>query len=158
MYVASGNAPLIVHQLSLVVLSLTAGFMLGHNLNQQFYDPNPEESVYNYISFDVKPERRADFLKSINANEHDTLTLEPAAQAYRWGEDLNVPNRFHFHEEYTGTLPTASGFPSGFQAHLDSDHMAQWNAFVATDPFSAEPNGPRLFKKMDKMRRGQMFF
>ena len=107
--------------------------------------------IYNYVSFDVKPERREDFLRSILANEKDTMSLEPLARAYQWGEDLEVPNRFHFHEQYGG------GF-AGFQAHLDSEHIAQWNALVATDPFTAVPNGPHLYRKMDAYRRGQIFF
>ena len=59
----------------------------------------------------------------------------------KWGEDLDVPNRFHFHEEYVGR--------AGFQAHLDSDHIGQWNALVATDPFTADANGPHLYQRMD---------
>jgi len=100
------------------------------------------ETIYNYVSFDVKPERRAEFLEVIRANEHDTLALEPLAESYRWGEDVNVSNRFHFHEAYRGGL-------KGFLAHLNSDHIAQWNAFEDTDPFTADPDGPHLYWKMD---------
>lgn len=151
----------LLRTLIVACVALVAGFLLGrrsagvlavpHSTSSLFSTALEEPSVYNYISFDVKPERREDFLKSILANERDTLTLEPAARAYRWGEDLDVPNRFHFHEEYAGGK-------AGFQAHLDSAHIAQWDALVATDPFATVPNGPHLYKKMDKMRRGQVFF
>jgi len=128
----------------LVACALMVGFALGRGTNgTPAVAAEPSGPIiYNYISFDVKPERREDFLASIRANERDTLSLEPLARAYQWGEDLNVPNRFHFHEAYAG------GY-AGFQEHLDSEHIAQWDALVQTDPFSDTPNGPNLFTKMD---------
>lgn len=134
----------LLRTLALMTLSAMVGYYAGTGGNPSAALAFREPSVYNYISFDVKPERREEFLASIHANEKDTLALEPAARAYRWGEDINVPNRFHFHEEYAGGA-------SGFQAHLDSAHLKQWNALVATDPFTATPNGPRAWPRIGTM-------
>mmetsp|Transcript_14990 Transcript_14990/g.25050 ORF Transcript_14990/g.25050 Transcript_14990/m.25050 type:complete len:147 (-) Transcript_14990:145-585(-) len=133
-----------VLRMLVLALALVVGFVFGRASAPRIDAVKSEPSgiVYNYISFDVKPERREDFLASIRTNEKDTLSLEPLARAYKWGEDLNVPNRFHFHEAYAG------GY-AGFKAHLDSEHIAQWDALVATDPFLVKPNGPNLYKKMD---------
>ena len=60
-----------------------------------------------------------------------------------------MPNRFHFHEQYAGGQ-------GGFKAHLDSEHIAQWDALVASNPFTAEPNGPHLYRKMDLSQPGQI--
>lgn len=137
---------------ALVAMAFGGGVLIGRSSAPHASLVRSETAdFYNYISFDVKPERREDFLKSIYLNERDTMALEPAARAYQWGEDVNVPNRFHFHEQYAGGL-------AGFQAHLDSEHVKQWNDLVASEPFTAEPNGPHLYSKMDGYRRGQIFF
>ena len=51
-----------------------------------------------------------------------------------WGEDIETPNRFLFHEEYVGV--------AGFEAHLATPHVAVWDEFVATDPFTGPVLGP----------------
>ena len=103
--------------------------------------------LYLQVSFDVKPERREDFLSAIRANEAAT-NKEPLNRAYLWGEDTTTPNRFHFHEEYHGS--------AGFEAHKTSAHFADWEVFVSTDPFAAPVDGPFFYEAMDVKGGGGM--
>lgn len=90
-----------------------------------------EPSVYLNVRMGVKPERRDEFLSVIRNNQKGTLGTEPLAKVYTWGEDPEVPNLFHFHEEYIGE--------AGRAAHNAAPHFAVWEDFVATDPFTSEP-------------------
>ena len=53
--------------------------------------------------------------------------------AYEWGEDTEVRNTFHFHEQYTSR--------AGFEAHQRTPHFAAWEAFAGSDPspFTKDP-------------------
>ncbi len=46
----------------------------------------------------------------------------------------------------------------GSDVLIECEAGLQWDALVATDPFTATPNGPHLYRKMDSYRRGQIFF
>jgi quinol monooxygenase YgiN len=83
------------------------------------------------VSLVVKPERRANILKCIAANQAGALSTEPLAIEYLWGEDVNTPNTFHFFEQYQSL--------AGFEAHTKSPHFADWLAFEGTDPFTEPP-------------------
>ena len=50
---------------------------------------------------------------------------------YRWGEEDGKPNTWHFQEQYSSE--------AALKAHQMSSHFAGWEAFAATDPFSAPP-------------------
>ena len=50
----------------------------------------------------VRPERRDEFIACIRDNQKGTLSTEPLAVEYVWGEDVAQPNTFHFYGE---TLP-----------------------------------------------------
>ena len=54
------------------------------------------------VNLYVKPDRREEFLACIKANQSGTLTSEPLALRYDWGESATEPNTFHFHEMYEG--------------------------------------------------------
>lgn len=84
-----------------------------------------------HVCLCVKPERRDEFLKCIQDNQRGTMTTEPLAVLYLFGEDETSPNKFHFFEAYKGR--------AGFEAHTKAPHFADWEKFVATDPLSAEP-------------------
>ena len=60
----------------------------------------------------IKPERRDEFLATIKANQAGTLSKEPLAVTYLFGEDENTPNTFHFFEQYEGR--------AGFEAHTQA--------------------------------------
>ena len=79
----------------------------------------------------VKPERRDEFIECIRQNQEGTLSTEPLAIDYVWGEDVETPNTFHFYEKYEGK--------AGFEAHQATPHFAAWEEFAATDPFSSPP-------------------
>ena len=70
----------------------------------------------------VKAERRAEFLKCITNNQVGTMTKEPLAVEYTYGEDENTPNTFHFHEKYKGR--------AGFEAHTKAPHFAAYVKFA----------------------------
>jgi len=92
------------------------------------------------VRISVKPEYRGEFLKCILANQRGTLTTEPLAVKYMFGEDENRPNTFHFHEQYKGR--------EGFEAHTQTPHFAAWETFVAKDPFE-EPPAVVFFEERD---------
>ena len=79
----------------------------------------------------LKPERRDEFLECIAANQRGTLTEEPLAVTYQYGEDTGAPNTFHFHERYQGE--------EGFQQHIGAEHFEAWKAFEASGPFAEPP-------------------
>ena len=79
----------------------------------------------------VKPERRDEFLECIKANRIGTLSNEPLAVTYLFGEDEKTPNTFHFFEQYQGR--------EGFEAHTQTPHFADWEVFAGSDPFTSDP-------------------
>lgn len=83
------------------------------------------------VQLDVKPDRRAEFLECIYANQRGTLTTEKLAVDYLVGEDEKTPNTFHFFEQYIGK--------QGFIEHSQSPHFAAWEVFAGSDPFTAPP-------------------
>ena len=83
------------------------------------------------VNLYVKPERRDEFLTCIRNNAAGTLSSEPAAIEYTWGESATEPNTFHFHEKYVDE--------AGFQAHTQTPHFAAWETFASSDPFTKPP-------------------
>jgi quinol monooxygenase YgiN len=79
----------------------------------------------------VKPERREEFIACILNNQRCTLGTEPLVMTYVFGEDESTPNTWHFFEAYRGR--------AGFEQHARTAHFAAWEAFAATDPFTAPP-------------------
>ena len=60
-----------------------------------------------------------------------TMTTEPLAVQYSWGESANELNTFNFHEQYHGK--------DGFEAHQKTQHFADWESFAESSPFSRNP-------------------
>jgi len=83
------------------------------------------------VKIDIKPERREEFLACIQANQAGTLSKEPLARYYIWGEESDNSNVFRFHERYEGK--------AGFEAHSKQPHFANWEKFASTDPFRTPP-------------------
>lgn len=93
-----------------------------------------EASLARYclnVCLRVKPAARAEFLRVIAANQTGTLNTEPLALKYNWGEDEQVTNVFHFHEQYKGR--------EGFESHTKTPHFAAWEDFLKTDPLREPP-------------------
>lgn len=78
---------------------------------------------------------RDEFLAVIENNARGSNQDEKLCLQYIWGEDVNEPNTFHFHEQYTGS----DGGKEGFDAHAATEHFGRWAAFEATDPFTKPP-------------------
>jgi len=91
-----------------------------------------EEPLYCLnVQLCIKAERRKEFFECIEANRAGTLDTEPLAVTYLFGEDESTPNTYHFFEQYRGV--------EGFEAHTQAPHFKAWEAFAATDPFTADP-------------------
>ena len=82
----------------------------------------PEKLYCLNVVLRVKAERRDEFLKCIANNQVGTLTKEPLAVEYTYGEDETTPNTFHFHEKYKGR--------AGFEAHTKAPHFAVYVKFA----------------------------
>jgi quinol monooxygenase YgiN len=81
----------------------------------------------------IQPEVREEFLRVIRNNQNGSRnpTLEPHCLQYDFGESVERPNSFYFHEQYMGK--------EGFQAHTVAPHFVAWEAFAATEPFTKPP-------------------
>ena len=80
----------------------------------------------------IKPEVREEFLDCIRANQRGTLSSEPLAVTYVFGEDEATPNTFHFFEQYRGI--------EGFEAHTKSPHFADWEQFIRPSRSPSRPS------------------
>jgi quinol monooxygenase YgiN len=68
------------------------------------------------VTLQVKPERQSDFLSCISNNQYHTLTSEPNAITYIYGQDTTLPNTYHFFEQYTNGK-------EGFIEHTQTNHL-----------------------------------
>ena len=105
----------------------------------------------------MRSERRDEFIACIRDNQKGTLSTEPLAVEYVWGEDVDQPNTFHFygetlpgsepcHEDQASPLTLLPPLHSekyegrrGFEAHQATPHFAAWEVFAASDPFTSPP-------------------
>jgi len=97
------------------------------------------------VTLHIKPERRKEFLQCILNNQNGTLTLEPLAISYVFGEDTTKSNTFHFVEAYHGER--------GFEEHQAAPHFAEWEKFASTNPFTAPPE-IQFFKEFRQELQG----
>lgn len=67
------------------------------------------------VTLSVKPSRRDEFLSVIRANQAGTLSTEPLARGYTFGENTETPNVFHFQEQFASE--------DGFKAHTKTEHF-----------------------------------
>ena len=109
-------------------------------LDFYFGDHKPEvapvRSAYCvHVELCVKPELRTEFLDVIQNNQKGSNQDEKLCLQYVFGESTTEPNKFIFHEEYTG----ADDGKEGFDAHTRSPHFKVWEDFVEKDPFTKEP-------------------
>jgi quinol monooxygenase YgiN len=114
-------------------VSATVHSVLG-SLLAGFWRGRPLRRAARYclsVCLKVRAERRREFLACIGANRRGTLSSEPLALEYLFGEDEEEPNTFHFFEAYEGR--------EGFEAHTRTPHFKDWEAFAATDPLTEAP-------------------
>ena len=87
------------------------------------------------MELNIKPEVRDEFMYVILNNQKGTEKAEPLCLQYHFGESIDTPNTFYFHEQYMGE----DKGKEGFVAHSKSPHFAKWEQFVATSPFTKDP-------------------
>jgi quinol monooxygenase YgiN len=107
------------------------------NVYQCDHDPTPVTMRSAYclnVELCIQPELRDEFLKVILNNQKGSRA-EPFCLQYDFGESVDTPNSFYFHEQYTG----ADKGKEGFDAHAIAPHFQIWEKFAATDPFSKPP-------------------
>lgn len=98
--------------------------------------PGPNEKVGNRecvclnVELNIKPEVREEFLRVIRNNKEGS-DAEPGCLQYSWGENIETPNKFHFHEQYIGE--------EGVAAHSAAPHFKLWEEFAGKDPFTKPP-------------------
>lgn len=78
----------------------------------------------------IQPDVREEFLATIAQNQQGSHK-EPLCLQYDFGESVDTPGSFYFHEEYKGK--------EGFDAHASAPHFKVWETFAATDPFTKPP-------------------
>ena len=82
----------------------------------------------------VQTDFRDEFLEVIDNNQKGSRK-EPLCLQYDYGESIDEPNSFYFHEEYTGKEEGKEGF----DAHSVAPHFQKWEEFAAKDPFTKPP-------------------
>jgi quinol monooxygenase YgiN len=79
----------------------------------------------------LKPDRRDEFLRVIQADAVKTIQTEPGALQFTLGCDNSDANVFYFHEQYQTK--------SDFEHHCSTAHFLAWKEFCATEPFTLSP-------------------
>jgi len=88
------------------------------------------------VDIRIRPEVRGEFLEVIRGNALGSNRDEELCLQYAWGEDVEVANLFHFHEEYAG----GDGGKEGFDAHASAPHFKEWERFAGDGgPFMEPP-------------------
>ncbi len=94
-----------------------------------------------FVSFNVKPERRDQFLAAAEDDSTCSVRDEPGCMRFDVLQDANDDNRFYFYEVYRDD--------AAYQAHTQAAHYARWRAAAAE--VLAEPasrtNGAVLFPR-----------
>ena len=75
------------------------------------------------VTFEIKPNRLADFLPDMMTNATTSLTKEPDCHRFDVCVDPARPNEVFLYELYTDR--------AGFDAHLASQHFQRFDASVA---------------------------
>lgn len=88
---------------------------------QGLHKPVKIEQIVAYcvhVELCVKPEFREEFLVVIDNNQRESRA-EPLCLQYDFGESIESPNTFYFHEQYAG----ADDGKEGFDAHRGFPHF-----------------------------------
>lgn len=124
--------------LAMILSTLTAAtttFLLLVSL------PKPSESFSSItmsapfainVKFNVKPDRRDEFLQVMRSNIKQTMNSEPNALQFLIGKDLDDENVYYLHEEYKTRNDHSD-------THSKTSYYDDCMAFFATEPF-AEPH------------------
>lgn len=74
------------------------------------------------VEFTAVPAHRSELGKALQRQAANSLSLETECHTFLVSTDANDGNRFFLYEEYTDR--------AAFDAHLASDHFAEFNARV----------------------------
>ena len=108
---------------------LVKGAFEGEDLAfAQCMAPGIERYCLN-VRVGIKEDRIAEFEAAIRQNEIGTRT-EPRNLRYSYGKTKN-PGEYIFQEVFVEE--------QGFKEHAAAPHFAKWEAFAATEPFTAPP-------------------
>ena len=110
-------------------VALPEGYVFVADLVPSAAAPTEPPVLCLNVRFTVKPERRDEFLREIDADQRGTMSNEPLAKVMLVGEDVSAPNTFHLHEQFCCGR-------EGFKAHLAAPHFQPWQAFVDSEPFT----------------------
>jgi len=89
------------------------------------------DAVCLNVELCIEPEVRDEFLVVIRQNKAGSDD-EPLCLQYSWGESVDEPGTFHFHEQYAGE--------EGLAAHNAAEHFAVWEEFASKgNPFARPP-------------------
>jgi (4S)-4-hydroxy-5-phosphonooxypentane-2,3-dione isomerase len=94
---------------------------------------------YNYclnVQLFLKPEERENFLSIMKYDQEQSLLTEPDCLQFVLGEDIETPNVFYLHEEYTNE--------AAFQAHTQTAHFAKWKSYCSSEspPWTTDGGPP----------------
>ncbi|MFN8523780.1 MAG: putative quinol monooxygenase [Chloroflexota bacterium] len=97
-----------------------------------------------FVTVNVKPEQREEFLRVIEDDSICSVRDEPGCVRFDVLQDLSDPNTYYFYEVYHDE--------AAFQAHRETPHLARWRAaseVVLTGPSKAIRTNtvfPRAYK------------
>lgn len=90
----------------------------------------------------IQPAFRSEFLTLMDSHQTQSRA-EPLCLQFDYGEDVDNPNSFYIHEQYTG----ANGGNEGYDAHSMSLHFEKFMKFNAKNPY-AKPQVASFFKSI----------
>lgn len=76
-----------------------------------------------FVTVQVKPERREQFLTVIEDDSICSVRDEPGCVRFDVLQDTSDPDRYYFYEVYRDE--------DAFQAHTETPHLARWRAAAA---------------------------
>ncbi len=117
------------------------------------------KGVYGvHVELYIKEEYVSEFLNVIANNQRGSQNndIEPLCLQYVYGESIDTPYKYVFHEEYIGN----NHGREGFDIHTTTPHFQKWEEFVSkytnenedegtcTSPFT-QPPVVNFFKSLD---------
>merc|ERR1712070_349424 len=79
------------------------------------------------VAFNVKPDRRDEFLEVLSNHVKQSLLAEPNSLQFQFGVDTEDPNVFYLHEEFKDISDHRG-------THSNSEHYRGVVEFMGTDP------------------------
>lgn len=84
-----------------------------------------------WVTVKIKPEKREQFLSVIEDDSICSVRDEPACERFDVLQDQSDPDTYYFYEVYHDE--------AGFQAHLQTPHLARWSAAAKECVLESKP-------------------